>query len=91
MLKLRKSSIKKNGNLVGSSLNKIKGAGNIVSELTEKSKNHIKYGDVTIKIKNSQTGEVISETTRKVADPPISVPTSGVNVPSYLRDITELK
>ena len=63
-----------------SSLDKLKGAGNIVSELTEKSKNHIKYGDVTIKIKNSQTGEVISEITRKVSDPPISVPTFGVNV-----------
>ena len=51
-----------------------------VLELTVSAKNHIKYGDVKITIMNSQTGDIISQTTRKVTDPPINVPTTGVNV-----------
>jgi hypothetical protein len=53
--------------------------GNVV-ELTQTAKNHLKYGEIKISLKNSLTGEPISTTVRKPIDPPILVPNSGVNV-----------
>lgn len=58
----------------------LQGASNIVTELTQTTKNHLKYGEIKIIIKNSSTGDIISTSVRKPIDPPISVPSSGVNV-----------
>jgi hypothetical protein len=54
--------------------------GNFVTELTQTIKNHLKYGEIKITLKNSSTGDIISTSVRKPIDPPISVPSSGVNV-----------
>ncbi|HEY8934781.1 MAG TPA: EndoU domain-containing protein, partial [Cyclobacteriaceae bacterium] len=61
---------------LGSGVKQVK----IVQELTRTARDHIRFGEVKITVKNSNTGEIISTYVRRPQDLPVNVPKSGVSI-----------